>query len=168
MSLKDIAHRILNEKSGTASGTKGGTFCPTETLPETPCGTAKNRMNTGKSGNCPTVPNLYTGTLGHLEENGTHSGTTSGTLAEQWGDHAHLIEWFSDNVHRLPIKPYKLCEGEGWSLYYATPAATYRKILEAIKQGPEGERAQDGTLYGVLQSLHDRFGKGDSKCKDRH
>lgn len=78
----------------------------------------------------------------------------------QWGKHAHLVEWFTDNVHLLTVKPYKLCEGEGWSLYYATPAASYRRILDAIKQGPGGEHAQDNTLYGVLSDLYAKFGGG--------
>jgi len=78
----------------------------------------------------------------------------------QWGKHAHLVEWFTENVHRLPIKPYKLCEGDGWSIHYMTPRSSYQHILKAIEQGPEGEHAQDGTLYGVLSDLYAKFGGG--------
>lgn len=81
MNLKEMAQQILS-KSGTASGSKSGTGFSKEPMLIQSRGTAKNRMNAGASTNCHTVPNVYTGTLGHLQKNGTPLGTDSGTLVE--------------------------------------------------------------------------------------
>lgn len=82
MSLKDMAHQILSDKSGTASGTKSGTSCPTGSPSDPDHGTARTSMSTGENAHCPSVPNLYTGIVGHYAESGTPSGTESGTLPE--------------------------------------------------------------------------------------
>ena len=156
MNLKDMAHRILKEKSGTASGTNGGTFCPIETRQETPRGTARTRMNTGESAKCPTVPNLYTGTVGHLAESGTAGGTASGTLAKQWGDHAHLVEWFFSAKDSLPRERFTYDRGEGWQVIWMTPAASYQNLAAEIEKGPGGQ--WDAEVRSILEQLHKLFG----------
>lgn len=67
-----------------------------------------------------------------------------------------LIQWFTDNVHRLPTKPFKLCEGEGWSIHYMTPAATYQNLTLEIVKKPDGPWAAE--IISILEQLHNLFG----------
>jgi len=113
-------------------------------------------MITGESVNCPTVPNLYTGTVGHLAESGTASGTASGTLAKQWGEHAHLAGWFLQVKDSLPRERFVYDRGEGWQVIWATPAASYQNLEAEIGKGPGGQ--WDAEVRNILEQLHHLFG----------
>lgn len=156
MSLKDMAYRILSEKNGTASETKTGTVCPTGLLSDSSSGTAENRMNADQNAKCPSVPNLYTGTVGHPDNNGTAGGTASGTPADQWGDHAHLAEWFFSVKDSLPRERFIYDQGDGWQVIWATPTASYQNLAAKIEKGPGGQ--WDAELWSILEQLHHLFG----------
>ncbi len=95
MSLRDKASKIL---SGTPSGTNPGTECPTASKLSQTCGTAGSGNIggfTGKKCDCPSVPNIGNGTVGHLLKSGTPCGTERGTPT--------LLDWYLS--HRDTLNP---------------------------------------------------------------
>lgn len=82
MNLKDLAYRVLRKENGTVSGTNSGTACPIGSADPNGVGHQKNGMNTGMDDNCPSVPNIYGETVGHLVKSGTPHETVNGTFNE--------------------------------------------------------------------------------------
>lgn len=155
MSLKEMARNVLS-KSGTTCGTPQGTGHDTS-LPSVPGrGTTGTRINTGESGYCPSVPNTYSGTVGHFTESGTPNGTERETLTAEWGDHAHLVEWFLSVKDTLPRKRFTLWKGEYGSVTWATPAASYDSLTREIEKGPGGPYAEE--VRSILEQIHTKFG----------
>ncbi len=154
MSLKAMAQRILRERSGTACGTG----CPTGLPVASDPGIAENRMNTGQNAKCLTVPNLYTGTVGHPDIYGTPGGTPAGTPADLWGEDALLVQWFLSVRDTLPRERFIYDQGEGWQVIWATPTASYQILAAEIEKGPGGK--WDAEVRSILERLQEMLGSG--------
>jgi hypothetical protein len=74
----------------------------------------------------------------------------------QWGDHAHLAEWFFSAKDSLPRERFTYDRGEGWQVIWMTPAASYEHLAEEIKKGPGGQ--WDAEVRSILEQLHNLFG----------
>ena len=75
---------------------------------------------------------------------------------EQWGDHAHLVEWFFSAKDTLPRERFTYDQGEGWQVIWATPAASYQNLAAEIEKGPGGQ--WDAEVRSILEQLHKLFG----------
>ena len=75
---------------------------------------------------------------------------------EQWGDHAHLAEWFLSVKDSLPRERFIYDQGEGWQVIWATPAASYENLAAEIEKGPGGQ--WDAEVRSILEQLHKLFG----------
>ncbi|MGB3999129.1 MAG: hypothetical protein WBM23_04465 [Desulfomonilia bacterium] len=75
---------------------------------------------------------------------------------DQWGDHAHLVEWFLSVKDSLPRERFIYDQGEGWQVIWATPAASYQNLAAEIEKGPGGQ--WDAEVRSILEQLHKLFG----------
>ncbi len=75
---------------------------------------------------------------------------------EQWGDHAHLVEWFLSVKDTLPRERFTYDQGEGWQVIWATPAASYQNLSLEIEKGPGGQWGDE--VRSILNQLHTLFG----------
>lgn len=75
---------------------------------------------------------------------------------DQWGEHTHLVEWFLEIRHILPTKPFCYWQGEGCSIHWMTPAASYENLAREIERGPGGK--WDEEIRSILEQLHKLFG----------
>ena len=80
--------------------------------------------------------------------------------ANPLGDHAHLVEWFLSVKDTLPLKRFCLWQEDGCSLWWATPAASYQVLSDAIETGPDGPHAPE--VRSILELLHSKFGGSDN------
>jgi len=76
---------------------------------------------------------------------------------DQWGEHAHLVEWFLSVRDSLPCKRFIYDQGEGWQVIWATPAASYQNLAAEIEQGPGCQ--WDTEVRSILEQLHKLFGE---------
>jgi len=74
----------------------------------------------------------------------------------QWGDHAHLVEWFFSAKDSLPRERFTYDRGEGWQVIWMTPAASYQNLAAEIEKGPGGQ--WDAEVRSILEQLHKLFG----------
>ena len=74
----------------------------------------------------------------------------------QWGDHAHLVEWFFSAKDSLPRERFTYDQGEGWQVIWATPATSYQNLAAEIEKGPGGQ--WDAEVRSILEQLHKLFG----------
>ncbi len=74
----------------------------------------------------------------------------------QWGEHAHLAEWFLSVKDSLPRERFIYDQGEGWQVIWATPAASYENLAAEIEKGPGGQ--WDAEVRSILEQLHNLFG----------
>jgi hypothetical protein len=74
----------------------------------------------------------------------------------QWGDHAHLVEWFFSAKDSLPRERFTYDQGEGWQVIWMTPAASYENLAAEIEKGPGGQ--WDAEVRSILEQLHKLFG----------
>jgi len=74
----------------------------------------------------------------------------------QWGEHAHLVEWFLYAKDSLPQARFIYAQGEGWQVIWATPAASYENLEAEIVKGPAGQ--WDAEVRSILEQLHKLFG----------
>jgi len=74
----------------------------------------------------------------------------------QWGEHAHLVEWFLSVKDTLPRERFTYDRGEGWQVIWATPAASYQNLAAEIEKGPGGQ--WDAEVRSILEQLHKLFG----------
>ena len=74
----------------------------------------------------------------------------------QWGDHAHLVEWFFSAKDTLPRERFTYDRGEGWQVIWMTPAASYQNLAAEIEKGPGGQ--WDAEVRSILEQLHKLFG----------
>jgi hypothetical protein len=74
----------------------------------------------------------------------------------QWGDHAHLVEWFFSAKDSLPRERFTYDQGEGWQVIWMTPAASYQNLAAEIEKGPGGQ--WDAEVRSILEQLHNLFG----------
>ncbi|HNY71661.1 MAG TPA: hypothetical protein PKH14_12820 [Syntrophorhabdus sp.] len=76
--------------------------------------------------------------------------------SNQWGNHAHLVEWFLSKKDTLPRERFIYDQGEGWQVIWATPAASYQNLAAEIEKGPGGQ--WDAEVRNILEQLHHLFG----------
>ncbi|MBP8649951.1 MAG: hypothetical protein KBI48_04495 [Deltaproteobacteria bacterium] len=74
----------------------------------------------------------------------------------QWGEHAHLVEWFLSVKDTLPRERFTYDQGEGWQVIWMTPAASYQNLAAEIEKGPGGQ--WDAEVRSILEQLHNLFG----------
>ncbi len=79
----------------------------------------------------------------------------SENLKNLWGDHQPLVEWFFSVKSTLPTAPFCLWQEGKCSLWWMTPAASYRELTQGIETGPEGEHAPE--VRSILEQLHYLF-----------
>ncbi len=77
---------------------------------------------------------------------------------DQWGNHAPFVEWFLSMKDTLPRERFIYDQGEGWSITWAAPAASYEKLACEIGKGPGGK--WDAEVRSILERLHELFGQG--------
>jgi hypothetical protein len=74
---------------------------------------------------------------------------------EQWGDHAHLVEWFFSARDTLPRERFTYDQGDGWQVIWMTPVASYERLKTEIEKGPESPWADE--VRSILKQLHRLF-----------
>jgi len=74
---------------------------------------------------------------------------------EQWGDHAHLVEWFFSAKDTLPRERFTYDQGDGWQVIWMTPVASYERLKTEIEKGPESPWADE--VRSILKQLHRLF-----------
>jgi len=80
---------------------------------------------------------------------------------DQWGDHAHLVEWFLSKKDTLPRERFIYDQGEGWQVIWATPAASYENLAAEIEKGPGNQ--WDAEVRSILEQLYNRFANAGSR-----
>ncbi|MCK9262645.1 MAG: hypothetical protein M0R18_02395 [Deltaproteobacteria bacterium] len=88
-------------------------------------------------------------------------GKSGNLKIDQWGNHAHLVEWFLQVKDSLPRERFIYDQGDGWQVIWATPAASYENLAAEIEKGPGNQ--WDAEVRSILEQLYNRFANAGSR-----